>query len=182
MATKSLDNTAPYDRHNPETTWCTGHTGGSLGSTSYGSFVGLVLYKPATKEGAVAHFPGGLGKPQFANTVTADADDILDDVLGVVVQGNWLLWVFGGESLSVNSQHESSAIPQTKSLIDLVRGRARGRLGGNRMAGMEPEMGANSYVGHKGVNLSLADGKITWEEPRGSTPKVLHAKRLSGNF
>jgi hypothetical protein len=46
---------------------------------------------------------------------------------------------------------------------------------------MDPEMGMNSYVGHTGVNLNLADGNITWEEPRGATAKI-NPKRLSGNF
>ena len=49
------------------------------------------------------------------------------------------------------------------------------------MQGLEKEMQANSYVGHKGVSLNLADGKIKWEEPMGVTTKV-NAKRLSGVY
>ena len=178
MATKSNDNTASYDSSNPETTWCTGSIGGTLGSTSYGSCVGLVLYNPITKAGAVAHFPGSLGAPQYRNTVGVDADQILDDVLPVPVQGQWHLWIFGGESLTKSSEHFSSAIPQTQWLLDFVRRKARTRLIGNLRPGSEPEMQPIGYVGHKGVNLNLADGKITWEEPKGSTPKS-NPKRLS---
>ena len=42
-------------------------------------------------------------------------------------------------------------------------------------------MQAKSYIGHKGVSLDLADGKITWEEAKGTTTK-LNAKRLSGGY
>jgi hypothetical protein len=62
-----------------------------LALTAYGSCVDLVLYNPATKAGAVAHLPGSLGAPQHAITVGADADQILNDVVPVPVQGQWRL-------------------------------------------------------------------------------------------
>lgn len=69
---------------------------------------------------------------------------------------------------------DSGAISQTKRLIKLVRTDVRAHLGANLLPelGLEPETGALSFVGHRGVTLTLANGTITWEEPRGVTART----------
>ena len=179
MAQKNVNgNTAPYNPQdpNPSTTWCASAGVANLvtlGSAGYASCVGLVLYDPANHEGAVAHFPGSLGNVQQHATAHADVAQILVDVCPAPVAANWKVWIFGGESLSTSGQ-DSGAISQTKRLIRLVRTDVRAHLGANLLPelGLEPETGALSFVGHRGVTLTLANGTITWEEPRGVTART----------
>jgi hypothetical protein len=175
VAQKNVGGTdAPYDPMdpNPDTTWCNSvgvaHAV-DLSSTGFGSCVGLVLYDPVNHQGAVAHFPGSLGNQQQHATAHGDVALILADVCPAPVAANWKVWIFGGESLLPSGI--SAAIPQTRRLIGLVRADVRAHLGGNLVpeSALEPETQAFSFVGHCGVTLTLANGKITWQEPRGVT-------------
>jgi hypothetical protein len=199
MAQKNVNGAvAPYNRtiprnQNQPTTWCNGVAppaqGGIvpapagafvtpiLGSTDFGSCVGLVMYCPSTHQGAVAHFPGSV------NLVTAKADiqEILQDVCPAPVQ-NWKVWIFGGESLSGKSVHASAFIPGTQALIRLVRDDVWEHLapqGGpdHLSPPTEPEMEANRYVAHKGVTLTLANGTLEWHALSGDTSKMVKPKR-----
>ena len=114
MATKSDNNTAPYSWIDPQTTWCASSGSGTLGSSGYGSCVGLVLYDPVGKAGAVAHFPGSYGAVQHAETVKTDADEILNDVCPAPVQAKWYAWIFGGESLTGGSQFDQAPLVRPK--------------------------------------------------------------------
>jgi hypothetical protein len=177
MARKNNGADAPCNPllQNPPTSWCNSAGNANavtLSSTSFGSCVGLVLWNPATYRGAVAHFPGRFGHVQYQQRVQQDVAQILADIIPAPVAADWKTWIFGGESLG-SSGADSGATTQTRALIDLVRNDVRAYLVGHLVeAHLEPETVLNSYVGHRGVTLTLANGTITWEEPRGASART----------
>jgi len=204
MAQKDGGATAPYRplslNLNPPTTWCNGVAPGgvvpvpagafptaTLSSTGFGSCVGLVMYSPSNHQGAVAHFPGSLGATQYALTVQNDVAQILQDVCPAPVQLDWKVWIFGGESLIASGQ-DSGAISQTKALIDLVRNAVRAHLvpqGGGQahlLPGAEEETQSDSYVGHTGVTLTLANGTVEWQAPKGATARTRERRGSGSTF
>jgi len=156
---------APYDMWalKPECTWVMGKEAGTLGSTSFGSCVGLVLWCPATKEGVVAHYSGSLGNPKFEAQAQADTQDIL---LKAGTGGkDWNAWVFGGISLSKDTDLIASSIGQTKHLIDLVRGELPTHGGfAHQIA---------DYPGYGQVSLDLATGAVTLTAETGKSGKKI---------
>ncbi|WP_444921706.1 hypothetical protein ACJJID_04770 [Microbulbifer sp. CnH-101-G] len=169
-------------RFRPECTWVTGTNAGTLRSDGYGSCVGLVLYSGAPRKiGVVAHFSGSMQVQQ----VRDDAFEIMAAVCPIAPGRKWRGWVFGGVSLNGNSSHQTmsgngSSLIHTRALIDTVRG----VLEFNRMfdvnfnisnlekfnfnsQGVFSEMNlrrGGNYVGHQGVKLDLASGRVTWDD------------------
>jgi len=169
-------------RFRPECTWVTGNNAGELRSDGYGSCVGLVLYSGAPRKiGVVAHFSGSMQAPQ----VRADALEIMAAVCPIAPGRKWRGWVFGGVSLNGSSSYQTmsgngSSLRHTQALIDEVRS----VLNFNRMfdvnfnisnleqftfisQGVFSEMSlrqGDNYVGHQGVKLDLATGKVTWDD------------------
>ncbi|AWF81985.1 hypothetical protein BTJ40_14760 [Microbulbifer sp. A4B17] len=194
MAVRLGGNYAQY-RFRPECTWVTGNNAGVLRSDGYGSCVGLVLYSGAPRRiGVVAHFSGSMQAPQ----VRADALEIMAAVCPIAPGRNWRGWVFGGVSLNGSSSFQTlssngSSFHRTKTLIDQVRA----VLNFNRMfdvnynipgpekytlstQGVLREMylqPGNNYIGHQGVNLNLANGRVTWDDGDHST-KNSNSKKL----
>lgn len=165
MASRKSGNTAPYSLAG-DCTWCTGVDTGALSSSSFGSCVGLALFSPQHRIGVVAHYPGSMGLPKNRTVVHTDTLEILRAVCPVQ-PGIWKAWVFGGVSLSPNSEHITSTVPMTKALIDAVRDELRMNpyipvnVLKNHAEYQEPEM-KDGYVGHGAVRLDLQTGKVTW--------------------
>ncbi|MBW6400562.1 hypothetical protein KPL78_22070 [Roseomonas sp. HJA6] len=147
-----------------ECTWVMGSTAGTLGSTSFGSCVGLVLWCPATKEGVVAHYAGSLGHPTHQAQARDDTQEIL---LKAGTAGKaWNAWVFGGMSLSSGTLLSASSVGQTKQLIDLVRAELSGPNGFTHQL--------DGYPGYGKVSLDLATGEVTLSvEASGSGSRIL---------
>jgi hypothetical protein len=165
MAIKHEGNSAPY-KFDIECRWCTGAGAGTLGSKSFGSCVGLVLYSPIHRIGVVAHYAGSLGNPKYIEKAKKDTLEILRDVCPIS-PGIWKAWVFGGVSLNPKSEHSTSTVQQTKALINAIRQELKTNqyipvnLLRKNPEYQEPEM-QDAYVGHSEVSLDLATGKVTW--------------------
>jgi hypothetical protein len=146
--------TAPYDvlALKPECTWVMGQGTGQLGSTSFGSCVGLVLWCEETKEGIVAHYSGSLGHAKFQDRAKADTQEIL--LKGGTSGKAWKAWVFGGVSLAKGTDLIASSLDQTKALIDLVRD------GTPATGGFAHQI--DGYPGHGSVSLDLATGAVSF--------------------
>ncbi len=161
-------------------TWCTGKDVGTLFSDSFNSCAGMVLYGPTHRIGVVAHFSGSMGTmlPQVRNDVL----EILRDVCPIA-PGFWNGWVFGGKSLLEKVKHDNVE-KMTKPLMDTIRATMKTnpyipinlqlelRLLYPRKFGMRPnpfsakELQPNSYEGHKGVRLNLANGAISYVDDK----------------
>ncbi|WP_299587394.1 hypothetical protein [uncultured Microbulbifer sp.] len=187
-------------RFRPECTWVTDNNAGELRSDGYGSCVGLVLYSGAPRRiGVVAHFSGSMQAPQ----VRADALEIMAAVCPLAPGRKWRGWVFGGVSLNGNSSFQTmsgngSSLRHTQALIDEVRS----VLNFNRMfdvnfnisnlekftftsQGVFNEMSlrqGDNYIGHQGVKLDLASGKVTWDDLSHGTGKSKTKEMVNSMF
>jgi hypothetical protein len=152
---------APY-RHRTECTWVYGKGTGTIGSTSYGSCVGLVLFRPLGNAGAVAHFAGSMGAPDEKHRVESDVDEIVGRCRdGTHGEEEWQAWVFGGTSLAQGG-HDSSTkmLERSRSLLDTVRAALPSVA---RWRALKIELKNQGYPGYLGVKLNLGTGKIAWE-------------------
>lgn len=173
MAVRYMGTSAPY-RFQPECTWCMATGQGTIGSTSFGSCVGMVLWSPDHHIGVVAHFSGSMGSPNYHARVQADVLEILCCVCPVS-PGMWVGWVFGGVSLAGTfSELASTAFGQTRTLIDLVRATIRTNpyipINLMRSRRIAPEMQDGTYIPHKGVRLDVANGQVAWDDTGISAP------------
>jgi hypothetical protein len=172
MALKYMGDMAPW--LDPECTWCTGTAPAVLTSTAFASCVGLVLYDRARRTGVVAHYAGGLGTDRFGAKVINDTQEILRSVCPVS-PGIWDGWIFGGESLIKGGNTAMNTMDltfhtknTTEGLINLIRYEIKHNkyipinLLPSRLT--DPEMQDNTYIGHRGVRLDLATGKVTWDD------------------
>ncbi|MEA2562946.1 MAG: hypothetical protein QOH06_4450 [Acidobacteriota bacterium] len=167
MAVKHEGNKAPY-LFDIECRWCCGKDYGVIYSRSFGSCVGLVLYSPKHKIGVVAHYSGSLGMKASRQKVANDTQEILRAVCPIS-PGVWKAWVFGGTSLFTKKEDHATATVETmtKPLIVAIRQELKYNkyfpinLPPNAPGYQEPEM-TTEYVGHAGVDLDVATGKITW--------------------
>lgn len=137
---------------------------GTVRSSSFGSCVGLVLYRKSSKAGAVAHFSGSMGHKDHLETARADVRTIMLNVAhGSTDSETWLCWIFGGTSLRKDTDFSGSSVQkQTKTLIDTVRHEVSKQANIFAVA-----MQIEGYEGHSGVTLDVASGELTWED---STP------------
>lgn len=171
MAVRYMGDYAPYNAKanlfGPQCTWVTGSATGVLRSDSFGSCVGLVLFGPNHGIGVVAHFAGSFGALPHRAAAEADTQEILRAVCPVQ-PGIWDGWVFGGKSLRESPDIATTTRPMTRALIDLIRRQLliNPYIPVNRLASRrtQPEMRDGEYVGHAGVSLDLATGKVTWQD------------------
>lgn len=166
MAIKHPGNKAPY-LFDDECRWCTGSNNEILTSNSFGSCAGLVLFSPKHHIGVVAHYAGGLGHKKFRRKVSVDTQEILRNVCPIS-PGIWKAWVFGGVSLTKNTEHRTATEGQTKALIDAIRHELLinkyipiNSLKNNPEF-QKPEM-TDGYVGHSAVFLDVGTGVVRWE-------------------
>ena len=170
MAVKFENNKAPY-RFLDECTWCTANSAGTLSSTGFGSCVGMALFSPVHRIGVVAHFAGALGnRKKYGNHAETDTLEILRDVCPVQ-PGIWKAWVFGGASISKDTDLIASTVEDTEGLIDTVRQTLKTNpyipfnLLHNNKEWQEMEMSlaqGKPYSSHKSVKLILETGKVQW--------------------
>jgi hypothetical protein len=148
------DTVAPYRWGQDECTFVTGIGAVTLESSGFGSCVGLVLHCPATGAGAVAHFAGSLGNTKsYADKAEGDTAEILAHC---PIGADWNVWIFGGESLTNSGFADSSAVKQTKGLIDRVRAALAAAMGHNFVHQ------TTGYPGYRAVKLDCTTGEVTF--------------------
>lgn len=174
MARHLIDETqAPYKWGEDECTYVIGSGEVTLGSTSFGSCVGLVMHCPATGEGVVAHFSGSLGNEStYPGKAVADTKEILNRCSS---SSSWNVWVFGGDSIAKNAFFETTAMKQTKNLVDLIRDTL------DKSSGYTFAYKTSGHPGHYGVQLNCKTGEVTWEGASTTATETPTTRKRSGS-